>query len=120
MTTISVRAVTSGSSTTSIDVRVPTDISCDLYPTNEYTRTAFSPTWSEYLPSIPVQVPLLVPFSTTFTAGIGSPSSEEVTLPVTVLCAQAAVATKTKRTIRHLRQQKYNFVMLLLVWVNIG
>ncbi len=75
----------------------------------------------EYLPSTPVEVPLLVPFSTTLTAGIGLPSSEVVTVPVTVLlCDQATVVTNAKRTMRHLRQQKYNFVMLLFVWVNIG
>ena len=49
---------------------------------------AFSGTLSENLPSRPVTVPMFVPGTMTVAPMTGSPSSAEMTLPVTVLfCA---------------------------------
>jgi hypothetical protein len=58
-------------------------------------------------PSASVAVPVVVPFSTTFTPGKGEPSSVAVTLPETVRsCAKAdmhiSVSTTERKTCRSL------------------
>jgi hypothetical protein len=63
----------------------PTETSLLSNPINEKLRTTPEPeTVKEYLPSASVTVPLVVPFTSTFTPGRAEPSSGEVTLPVMV------------------------------------
>jgi hypothetical protein len=49
---------------------------------------------NEYFPSESVTVPLVVPFTTTFTPGKDDPSSADVTLPVITLSCAHTLSTK--------------------------
>ena len=54
----------------------------------ENTRTALDGTLSRtYAPFSLDATPVIVPFTTMLAKGMGVPSCEEVTLPVTLLCA---------------------------------
>ncbi len=64
----------------------PAGTSLVVYPKEVNTRMALLPlTEMVKLPSKSVEVPLLVPFSTTFTPGNGTPDSDSVTVPEMVL-----------------------------------
>ena len=83
-TTTSSRAVTAGSSWTSISERPSMGTVCSWYPTKEKTSVSSSDGASTVkLPSERVVVPICVPCTTTFTPGRVRPSSASVTTPVT-------------------------------------
>jgi len=63
-----------------------TSTSCEPNPTYETVRVFTDPgTEMEKVPSVPVVVPLLVPFGLTVAPTIGEPSFASVTVPVTTL-----------------------------------
>ena len=85
VTTTSSRDLTSACIETFIEVLEPTLISWDKYPIDEKIKTAFSSgTESENLPSASVEVPVVVPFTNTFTPGNPAPFSS-VTFPDTIM-----------------------------------
>jgi hypothetical protein len=64
----------------------------------------------EYFPSASVMVPVVVPFTTTFTPGKADPSSVDVTLPVIVLfCANSPWKGLTASIKKY---QKINFAFI--------
>lgn len=54
----------------------------------DISNLASAGTFSEKFPSMSVAVPVLVPFTLTLAPTIGSPSSEDVTFPVTDVWAK--------------------------------
>jgi hypothetical protein len=55
----------------------------------------------EKVPSTPVTVPLVVPFSRILTPGKADPSSPEVTVPVTFVWAAARLQLSSRRKKAH-------------------
>ncbi|OAV74488.1 hypothetical protein Barb7_02019 [Bacteroidales bacterium Barb7] len=71
----------------------PTVASCVTYPIYEKARTAVRPdTVTEYFPLMSVIVPVVVPFSETFTPTSVSPETS-VTIPLTVIPPVCAVTS---------------------------
>ena len=82
-------------SVTLISVRPFISICCVANPTKENMSTFLpSGTSKLYSPSTLVVVPIVVPCTVILTPGSGSPSSAEVTTPVTVSCALTTPAHK--------------------------
>jgi hypothetical protein len=61
-------------------------------------------------------VPIVEPFATTDTPGIGVPSFESVTLPViTLFCAIAGTTKKQKKERQHTLSKFFSCISLVLV-----
>ena len=94
ITTTSSSVLVSSCSCTLKDVCPATDISFDIYPTNEISKVAFSGTLSNLaIPSISVIFPFVVPFTATLAPTTGPTLSLTVTVTVLPFCKGAVSCT---------------------------
>jgi hypothetical protein len=80
---------------TSIEVCVPTAISCEAYPINEITRRSWGLAFKENFPSLSVVAPVVVPLIRILTPGNPWPVGS---LTVPVICSRCAFAVAHTRS----------------------